>query len=323
MFQKLRSIFPALFFVCCLCAVHAADVCRLTSFAGMDAITRQIHQVLGEDTTDLRKIRVYVTDYQGTTYIQSNYRSIEPDTGGRSSNPTKIRSNDIKDLPTALTNIVFWGEEGTRVADAREQLATALANVEILVDSSLIDPHGRTAFDLSGADKIRLATTRDIIPTGKIELLDLGNPPPAMAELIDGCCFYGRPPGQARAIVAKFSQRPVDRNSFTLLSLVTDRATQSVISASAKLRPGQARALYSNNDAWPTRIDKAIRASRGQALVVLSHIEGTEVVVQDAQGNALYRTQLSALRDLATSNQVELSSWAATPLRLSTKILHL
>lgn len=305
--QKLRNLVLVLLFISCLSAVsYAADVCRLRSFGGMEEITNRIHSVLGENTTDLRKIKLYVTEYNGTTYIQSNYLSVNPSTGEVSDNPTKIRSNALKDLSGALTNVIFWGKSGTEVPGAREQLTIGLANVEILLDSNLMDPHGRTEFNLSGARKVELATPNGVISTGKIELIDLQNPPPGLVELIDDCCFYGRPPGHAQALISKFSAKPVNKSNFTLLSLVTDRATESVIHASKTLNDGRARAKYSAEDSWSVRIEKAMKSSKDKALIILSHIDGTDVVVEDARGNAIFKTPLATLRKLAKDNNVEL-----------------
>ena len=82
--------------------VHAAEghavICRSASFAGLSDWTESIHALLGENTTDVTKIKLFIGKDDGVTYIQSNFRSANPEKPGEYSDfATKVRTNDAKD----------------------------------------------------------------------------------------------------------------------------------------------------------------------------------------------------------------------------------
>ena len=223
--------------------VHAAEghavICRSASFAGLSDWTESIHALLGKDTTDVAKIKLFIGKDDGVTYIQSNFRSAHPEKPGEYSDfATKVRTNDAKDLRRALLNIIYWGEHPP---DADDVIERALKSAEVYVDRASIDQNGRIAVDVEGAAAIRIVTETQTLAHGEISTLRLKDPPPALVETIDGCCFKGRPPGRAAAITAALSERKINPSRVSLLSFVVDSGTDAVIAKSKTLSAARDR----------------------------------------------------------------------------------
>lgn len=204
-----------------LAAGDGAVICREHSFRGLEKWTESIHTLLGENTTNPSEIKLFVGKDGDTTYIQSNFLSEDPDKPGTySEHPTKIRTNEARDLPRALRNIIFWGNEPS---GATEFVSKALASTHVYLDRSAIDQNGRISVELFGAKSLALVTDNQTLTSGRIDTIRLKEPPPALVETIDGCCFKGRPPGRATEIVQKLSERKINNEKIVLLSLVVDR----------------------------------------------------------------------------------------------------
>lgn len=287
-----------------LAADEPAVLCRMASFVGLERRTESIHTLLGENTTNPSEIKLFVGKDGGTTYIQSNFLSEDPDNPGTySEHPTKIRTNEARDLPQALQKIIFWGNAPL---GATEFVSKALASTHVYLDRSAIDQNGRISVDLSGAKSIALVTDNQTLTSGRIDTIRLKEPPPALVETIDGCCFKGRPPGRATEIVQKLSERKINNEKTVLLSLVVDSGTESVISKSGILSAASKRASYERTDSWEVKINKSMKATRGTTMVILSHIEGADAAVLDPSGNKLFSIPVKKLRELAQKSDVDL-----------------
>jgi hypothetical protein len=280
-------------------AVAASQVCRTASFAGMQARTELIHSWLGADTRDPSQIRLYVSREGENIYIQSNFLSENLEQPGTYSEfPTKLRLPATTELNAneAMLNIMYWAESREALpADHQARIARALETAEIYVDIASLGPDGRPSIDLTGAQSIRLA--RDSGPElgGVVELQTLNRPPPALTERLAGCCFSGRPPGLARQLTGRLRDWPMSAADTNLLSLVVDSGTSSVIGGSPLLSQAAARNGVRNGQAYAEQIDTAIQAASGQNLVILSHVEGGDVVIRNASQSELYRIPIAEL----------------------------
>lgn len=288
--------------------VHAAEghavICRSASFAGLSDWTESIHALLGENTTDVTKIKLFIGKDDGVTYIQSNFRSANPEKPGEYSDfATKVRTNDAKDLRRALLNIIYWGEHPP---DAGEVIEKALKSAEVYVDRASIDQNGRIAVDVEGAAAIRIVTETQTLAHGEISTLRLKEPPPALVETIDGCCFKGRPPGRATAITAALSERKINPSRVSLLSFVVDSGTDAVIAKSKTLSAARDRTGASRKDAWQDQLSSALRAAKGGTLLLLTHINGKNVEVLDPAHRVLFSAPVAELRDQARRAEVDL-----------------
>lgn len=299
--KGLRALGAMLLAVVALSSVtlSASQVCRTASFEGMQARTESIHRWLGADTRDPSQIRLYVSRDGDNIYIQSNFLSEnlgEP--GTYSEFPTKLRlpGGTEMDVSEALTNIMYWAASREDLpADYRAQVARALDSAEIYVDTASLGADGRPSIDLTGVGSIRLA--RDSGPElgGVVELQTLNRPPPALTERLAGCCFSGRPPGLARQLTRRLQDWPMSSSDTNLLSLVVDSGTASVIGESPLLSQAAARNGIREGQAFSEQIDSAIRAASGRNLVVLSHVEGSDVVIRNAAQSEVYRIPIAEL----------------------------
>lgn len=285
---------------------YSADVCRTSSFQGMTDEVDRIKKVLGPDTTDMSKIKLYITQNEDMLYIQSNFRSKDPSSfGSRFEFPTKLRTNEIKNLKQAMLNVIYADRESMPV-NVDVEIEKALSTTAVMVDKATIDQNGRPLLDLEGTRDFTLVTRTSSIGTGKLELLPLKNPPPSIIETIAGCCLKGRPPGRAKEILAKLSSIKMSAENTVFLSMVVDTATNKVIETSPDLRAAKQRASFSEKASWDQNIDSALKAAQNKPLLILGHIENDNVVVLDRTGKAVFSIGLTTLRDRAKAQGAEL-----------------
>jgi hypothetical protein len=309
MFNYIRAALIGILTAMSLAAgpVHAeghAVICRAASFAGLSHWTKSIHALLGKDTTDPKKIKLFIGKDDGVTYIQSNFLSADPDQPGKYSEfPTKIRTNEADKLRQALLRIIYWGEYPP---DAAKVVEEALKSAEVYVDRASIDQNGRIAVDVEGVASIRIVTETQSIAHGEISTLRLKKPPPALVETIDGCCFKGRPPGRARAITAALTERKIDPSRVSLLSFVVDSGTDAVIARSKMLSAARDRTGASSKDAWQDQLSSAFRSAKGGTLLLLAHINGTNIEVLDPAHQVLFSMPVAELREQARKAEVDL-----------------
>lgn len=307
--MKLRTVFVWLLVtVIANCNIARADgpakICRLPSFAGLELRTREIHSLLGQNTRDPSKIKLFITRDGDTNYIQSNFLSADPDsTGIYSDNPTKIRANEASELRNTLLNIVYWGDPPP---NAEQEIEKYLATTQVFVDRSMVDQHGRIDFDLDGARQLTLATDKQVLPSGEISLLKLEIPPPVLVETIDGCCLKGRPPGRGAAIMNRLEDKKFTEDDVSLLSMVVDSQTEAVIAGSPLLKKAKARSGVAGSEPWGQQLTSALANARGKTLVVLSHINGKNVEVMDARKNVLFTISVADLREKTQTAGVDL-----------------
>lgn len=283
----------------------ASEVCRTATFQGLEWRTKKIHDLLGPDTTDISKIKLFIGRDKEVPYIQSNFLSSHPEEPGAFSDfPTKLRSKNVGNIRDALRNIIFWSK---MPGNADEIVEQALKTVEVYVDRGEMDNNGRIPIDIDGVKKIQLADgEKKPIETGEISTLRLKEPPPALVETIDGCCLKGRPPGRSQTIFSSLKDRKMSVDKVVVLPFVVDSGTEATVRNSKVLSAAQDRALITENDSWPDKLKKAIAASRGNTLVLLTHISGKNVEVLDPSQNVLFSISVSEIRTMAKEADVNL-----------------
>jgi len=299
----LASLFIGLFSIS---AAHVDLVCRAAAIAGMETRIQHVHQMLGEDVTDLRKIKLYISRDGDRLFVQSNYRSaISDEPGQRYEYPTKIAApvGHLKDLNTLLANIAF-----DRPPDFKQQseLDAAMSKIEFYIDPAALDDHGRAPIDLTGAHILRLATDTMTLPSLDLKLETLNEPPPALIETLDGCCLNGRPPGQRNVILNRLDAYKISKSKTKLLSMVIDSTTSDTIAGSKALSAMAVTHKASSAKEWDAALDEALAQSKGQTLIALTHVAQGMVVVEDSKGAAKYSIPLDEFHARARRADVQL-----------------
>ncbi|WP_175016913.1 hypothetical protein [Massilia sp. YMA4] len=285
------------------CATAPATVCRNPYIDGMETVIDRTKTLLGPDTTDIRRIKLFISSDKGVPFVQSNFRSANPDKPGEFSDyPTKIREKGVDSIESALLNIIFWS---TPPDNADAIVREALDHAEIFVDSKAFDQSGRLHLTVERDIKVRLAADGQPVTTGELKLLHLKKPPPALTEVISGCCVRGRPPGHGTRIMASLKERPFKTDDFTFFSMVVDSGTTATIMALPALRSATDR-IGTLPERWADRLDTALTRSADKNLVVMGHIEGKDVVVTNARQEVLYSIPIAQLRAKAREHNVDL-----------------
>ncbi len=285
-----------------LFAVAKDLVCREAGIAGMSDRISAVKAWLGGETTKLSELKLFISRDEDALYIQSNFKSEDPDTPGVfSEHPTKLRIESEIDLETAVQNIIYWGRLPT---DASEVARGVLQSAEVYIDRNALGADGRPPVDLSGARNLRIATDAQSISTGRLQTLNLNKPPPALMEQLAGCCLHGRPAGFGTQIRARLQAHAISTSNSGLLLMAPDSGTRLLIEQSAVLRGMAARGR--SEGSWSQRLDQALAANRGGNLMLLTHVENGSVVVREANGGEAFRISLQELQAKAVQQEVNL-----------------
>jgi len=194
---------------------------------------------------------------------------------------------------------------GLNILERMMATRATLANAEVYVDQELIGTDGRPPLDLSGAGRIRLVRGSSLVETGRIEPLTLEKPPPPLIEALSGCCFKGRPPGWAASIRLRLESRRIEPTNSRVLSLVIDTATSNVFRQSRILqRMGQPSKPAELG--WRQFLEAEMGRSRGRNLILLTHVLGSRVVVENPRGDPLFEIEIAELQKMATAQKVDL-----------------
>ncbi|WP_431256472.1 hypothetical protein ACQ86G_17235 [Roseateles chitinivorans] len=89
-------------------------------------------------------------------------------------------------------------------------------------------------------------------------------------------------------------------------SMIFNSATEDAIDASPELSAARKRISSSTPENWEQRLERALDASTGKSLLLLSHISEGKVVVEDLGGQPVFQIEISELSQLAASKNVEL-----------------
>ncbi|MGU3390758.1 hypothetical protein [Sphingomonas sp. M1A8_2b] len=308
--RVLRTIgvgFVSLFI--CLSSVSAAYVdlvCRAVAIAGMGPRIENIHQMLGENVTDVSKIKIYISRDGDRLFAQSNYLSAKSDKPGeRWEYPTKILVpvGHMKDLSALLMNIVFDSQPNFK---QRAKLNAAMSKVEFYVDPAALDIHGRAPIDLTEAHILRLATDTQTLASRDLKLEILNEPPPALIETLDGCCLKGRPPGERLTILNRLDAYKISKNKTKLLNMVIDSTTRDTIADSEALSAMAVEHKANSAKEWDAALGNALAQAKGQTLIALTHVAQGKVVIEDAKGVAQYSIPLDEFHARARLADVQL-----------------
>ena len=297
-------------------------VCREPAIQGMVDRIRRIHTLLGENTTNIYDIRLFVTKEKDDLYIQSNFLSRDPERPGHySDNPTKILvdAGEIPDIATAMQNIIFWASSAKDLPpDAENQLRVALKRAKVYVDQTALGDDGRPPLDLSEASNIVLARDNASVTSGEIHFLPMDEPPPVLTERLNGCCLDGLPPGRGEAIVRRLAKHSISIEQTRLLSLVIDSGTDNVINKSPFLKRITVDMRGGRGD-WSVRLEEIMAKSRGKTLLILSHVANGSVVIEDAGGKAVFSMSLADLQNSAHKNNVNMVLFGCETTKLFSK----
>lgn len=293
-------------------------ICRESAIEGSEELKDKAINIIGDDTTtDPSNVKIFVTVKDGEAYVQSNFRSKNPDYDPSSTDPSKrdhyslyptklftTKSQRVKDYTQAIRNIVFWGDPQSSYNDPQQVLEAALAHATVYVDQSALDQHGRPPFDLSGASTVMVVDSQSKETLAQAELLPVREPPPSLIERIAGCCFYGRPPGHGRDILARLERQPFQSKNTSFISLFEDSGTAAAIAASPHVK---AIELRDRQDlVWHERLDAALAASKGKSLVIIAHTEHESLVIRDARGVLKFQASVQDIVDRAAAANVQL-----------------
>jgi hypothetical protein len=199
------------------------------------------------------------------------------------------------------------------------------------IPDSYIDRDGHVRFDLTGVSKVDILDVAESPYHERLEaqsldeakmLLDLEKgrardhvdvegvvvqpraPPPVVVGRALGCCFFVRPPREARAAVARLKQSELTRDNIRILSLVHDSSTEQRLAASDLSQ------FVVEHDVDRIQIDairKILRRHAGRSLIVLGHVEEGSYVVRSADGRrVIFSIELSDLRAMAKEEHVQL-----------------
>jgi hypothetical protein len=254
--------------------------------------------VLPPDTTELTEAAIYVEKTTRGLYFHSNYVSPGAD------NATKIADEDITDIRKAFFNIAFWGKEAYR-SGKDASLPIYRDSVKLLLDKSVFSQGGYPNVDINGAKNVSIVDGRHgaVLVEGPIDVLDRNAPPPVLMSKVQGCCLYGIPPHLAGTYQEVLRARPFKADSVRFVSLVRDTGTENAIRRAGKLKQIRVGERRIENIA---QIEDAMKASEGQTLVLLSHVEGGHFVVRDPAHEVVLSVPVDAVRKLALKYDVEL-----------------
>ncbi|WP_431256473.1 hypothetical protein ACQ86G_17240 [Roseateles chitinivorans] len=148
----------------------------------MEQIVEETHYLLGTDTRDISNLKLYVVDYEGRPYIQSNY--LAPTVENRSLrhiHPTKLLldKGQMFSLDMLLYNILFPETQRSPTAQEIEVIRAAMKSVVVYLDASALAHDGRPAsgLNLMSVSEVSVVHNYQPIGSGKFSVLKLASPP--------------------------------------------------------------------------------------------------------------------------------------------------
>lgn len=292
-------------------------VCRQHAVQGLEFQQATASALLGASTTDVNSLKLYIARVGGRLYLQSNYRSKNPDydpSQPESENnqpysefPTKIaEGGDLRvlNIRAAVENIIYWGEKARDAdPDVETTVRKAIGSAELYVEQDALDTHGRLPLDLTGVDRV-IVVDGNSATVASAEVLPLMTPPPTLIERISGCCLYGRPPGRGQSILKALRAQTFDRAEIGVVSLFTDTGTAKTIAQAPLVKAAQER--VATDGTWQEKLDTAFARSTGKTLFLVAHTEREEVVVRTPRNEVDARFSIQALVDKASAQGVKL-----------------
>ncbi|MER0202940.1 MAG: hypothetical protein DU480_03590 [Nitrosomonas sp.] len=258
----------------------------------------------------MKETSIYVEYDQGNLYYHSNFVTKASDDFGLSIKyPTKITGNPrenpaFADLQTMFLNIVF--------AERPDQNTTEIAHrilkddVQLLLDVSMFDKNGIPRIDLKDVQNIRivdghLKQSLSVSP----ELMSTAKPPPSLISKITGCCLYGRPPNWSLKFSEELSKQSFDAKKVKFTSLFIDTATEKEIKNSKKLKSAQVKEK-TNQLKSEADLVKIFDAAKGNTLVLIGHVEGSDYVIRTSSNVEQLRVSITKIRKLAKERDIQL-----------------
>ncbi|MBJ6123634.1 hypothetical protein [Sphingomonas mollis] len=272
--------------------------------------------IMKPQTNEVAKAEFYITEFGGRPIVHTNYAPIANITRPSPDDtwsPSFEFGPTIEDAIAAVTGLqghktafglgtVFSGSEG--ITHDEITVSDFLRKATFIVQRSALGEDGRPPIDLSGATKIRISDDDGLIQTGPIEVMVGGKPPPKLIERLKGCCFNGQPPGRGKDILARLRAHKFSPANTKVASFVVDSGTTNFLSRSPVLKRLNVGAQ--GGTPWRARLDNALSESSGGNLVLLTHVLGSKVVVEDATGKTIYSIELAELQALAVAKRVKL-----------------
>ena len=297
--MKNRIIVFALILLFLNLSTADATVCKLEGLEGFDLAKSRGDSFVGENTSNLDQVSLYVEMTKEGPWFQSNY--VEP--GYRY--PTKIGNEPINDAQLAFLNIVMTEETYISRPDiVGETINTYEKNTTIFVDQSVFNKDGTTKINFNNATKLIAVDGASGKELGRVEkVVRNREEEPVFFVKALGCCFFGIPPHAIEAIINRLQSLKFDKSKLELFSLVNDSATVNALKNSKVLK---------NHIEHPEGLDSIsilkdkLALSKGKTLVVVGHVENKKFVNRDASGKKIFEQDILELHSLAKENDVEL-----------------
>ena len=176
-----------------------------------------------------------------------------------------------------------------------------LEDMTFYVSKNIFDEKGNTTLDFDGRMRVVMIDPETKTSVGGL-IINTDKPPPFGAEIIDGCCLSGRPPGKD----AKFSKILLQKSNLKkenvrVISLVADGATTRAIEDSSlkNIRLGKTGQVPDEAD-----IDGLIGAHKGKDIIVLGHVEGQNFVTRNSKNEVVSIVSIEKLRASASKHDV-------------------
>jgi hypothetical protein len=178
--------------------------------------------------------------------------------------------------------------------------------VQFVLDASVFDDAGVPRVDLTGVKNVQIVNIKES-PTirTQADLLPTANPPPSLIAKIKGCCLYGRPPHWSTKFSAELSQKRFDPKKVKVASLFIESATEKEINSSALLKNARVKG-DSSSLKGEVDIKKIFQEAKGNTLILLGHVEGTDYVVRTNGNVEQLRVPILKIRAMAKENDVSL-----------------
>ncbi len=291
-----------------------ATVCRLPGLDGFDKQNINAKVFLPPNTRTLENASLYIENTKHGLYFQSNYI-----TKGHQY-PTKIGGEDIIKGEFAFTNIVFDSQPSSAEWIKTDKIFRG--SVEVILDESMFDKHGKPLVDLQGVENIKIVnkSTRSVIHDKGLETLNRSDPPPLIIKKILGCCIYSLPMFNFKDLIKGLKSKPVNKKEIKVLSLVNDTATEVSLRESNNIRTknilGKDVEINELKD-----VENILKSESGSDVILVGHFESGDFVTKSSSGKELFRAGEKEIRKIAEKyniNLIQLGCKTAEEININT-----
>jgi hypothetical protein len=300
----------AIFIVCLLPGSAKSQVyqgiCREARAAGFTDSYNRAKPHVGENTTDLSEVKVFVTVESNSLYLQSNHVS----KGG--GYPSKLATRRLEDLPKLIYEMLALeqDEAGNQFFDfSRATFAQKYKDINLILDDRLTSDTKFGGIKLGPTDHVNLVDSK-------------GHSWPAK-QLVDGKAewvieyypsLFADPKADVDALYRLFYDQSFSKEDVRLLPLTVDSLTQRAIEERI---PIQNRLKFDLSNADLLR--KVLADSRDKLVMPLGHIENDSYVVRGAAGEQIFKIPLQELDAIGAEFNITFFHLGCNSARVTTK----